>query len=64
MAGKIDRNFSDKSVQSHYFIKFDNNVDEILKRLEQINFLHDNTVGPKSIGKQEVIQEFNKYIYK
>lgn len=64
MAGHIERNFLDKSDQSHYFIKFDNNVDEILQRLEQISFTHGNTVGPKSIGKQEVIQEFNKYIYK
>ena len=63
-AGNIDKNFKDKSEQSHYFIKFDGNVDEILEKLENIKFEEGNTVGPKSIGKQEVIKEFNKQIYK
>lgn len=61
-AGNIDKNIIDKSVQSHYFIKFDGNIEEVLKKLEKINFEHGNTVGPKSIGKQEVIKEFNKYL--
>ena len=59
-----------KSVQSHYFIKFTKslheqtqnktqNIDEIVESLKKIQFRHDNTVGPRSISKQELIKEFN-----
>ena len=52
-----------KSFQSHYFIKFDDDVsEEIYKKIESIQFDSNNTVGPKSISKQEVIKEFNKII--
>jgi predicted RNA methylase len=63
-AGKIDKETNDKSIQSHYFIKFTNNksVNDNIKLLEKINFDFNNTVGPKSINKQELIKEFNKYI--
>lgn len=63
-AGKIDTKTCDKSIQSHYFIKFINNksVNDNIKLLEKINFDFNNTVGPKSISKQELIKEFNKYI--
>jgi len=63
-AGKIDKETDDKSIQSHYFIKFTNNksVNDNIKLLEKINFDFNNTVGPKSISKQELIKEFNKYI--
>jgi len=63
-AGNIDKNTKDKSFQSHYFIKFTNNksVDENIKLLEKIKFEFNNTVGPKSISKQELIKEFNKCI--
>lgn len=50
-----------KSPQSHYFIKFINtdlNL-EFLTKLATIHFTHDNTVGPRSISKQELIKEFN-----
>lgn len=62
-AGKIDTD-TDKSEQSHYFIKFTNtnNIIENLDKLKSINFKNNNTVGPKSISKQELIEEFNKYI--
>ena len=62
--GKIDKETDDKSIQSHYFIKFTNNksVNDNIKLLEKINFDFNNTVGPKSISKQELIKEFNKYI--
>ena len=61
-AGKIDTNSSEKSVQSHYFIKFTNNhsVVENVKKLKSIEFAHNNTVGPRSISKQELIVEFNR----
>lgn len=63
-AGKIDDKTDNKSIQSHYFIKFTNNksIDENIKLLEKINFDFNNAVGPKSISKQELIKEFNKYI--
>lgn len=53
----------EKSIQSHYFIKFastdDKNKTELIKKISQIKYAEDNTVGPKSIGKQEIIREFN-----
>jgi predicted RNA methylase len=60
-AGTIDRNTCDKSIQSHYFIKFMNkkSVTENLDLLSSIQFDFDNTVGPKSISKQELIYHFN-----
>ena len=63
-AGKIDKKTDDKSIQSHYFIKFINkkSIDDNIKLLDKINFNFNNTVGPKSISKQELIKEFNKYI--
>jgi predicted RNA methylase len=61
-AGKIDTHSSEKSVQSHYFIKFTNNrlVSENMEKLKSIEFAHNNTVGPRSISKQELIAEFNR----
>ena len=62
-AGKIDKNIDDKSIQSHYFIKFNNYSDELLSHIiNKIKFNFDNTVGPKSISKPELINEFNKVI--
>jgi hypothetical protein len=62
-AGKIDKNI-EKSIQSHYFIKFINNktIEENLTKLKHIQFNHNNTVGPKSISKQELIKEFLKVL--
>ena len=63
-AGTIMKETNDKSSQSHYFIKFTNNktINENIKLLKNINFDTNNTVGPKSISKQELIKEFNNYI--
>ncbi len=63
-AGTIDTNIEDKSIQSHYFIKFTNtgNIDKNIKNLQNIQFNHNNTVGPRSISKQELIKEFNNFI--
>lgn len=63
-ASNIDKKTKEKSTQSHYFIKFTNNktVDENINLLKKINFDFNNTVGPKSISKQELIKEFNKYL--
>ena len=77
-AGKIDTEIESKSAQSHYFIKFDKEINcntsdtsdtsdntslsEILDKLKPIEFKTDNTVGPRSISKGEVIKEFNERI--
>ena len=63
-AGTIIREIDNKSIQSHYFIKFTNNksIDENIEKLKLIKFDFNNTVGPKSISKQELINEFNKFI--
>ncbi len=49
------------SIQSHYFIKFTNihSVADNIKRLSAITYDFNNTIGPKSISKQELIQLFN-----
>jgi len=60
-SGTIDKKTEDKNIQAHYFIKFTNNksVDENIKRLSTITYDFNNTVGPKSISKQELIFKFN-----
>ena len=60
-AGVININIDEKSIQSHYFIKFTNNksVSDNIKNLSIINYDFNNTVGPKSISKQELIFKFN-----
>lgn len=63
-AGEIDRETSNKSTQSHYFIKFKVNMtDELLHQLKSITYdCKDDTCGPRSISKQELIREFNKLV--
>lgn len=63
-ASIISTDIKSKSEQSHYFIKFINNksIKDNLKNLSNIKFNFNNTVGPKSISKQELIIEFNKFI--
>jgi hypothetical protein len=63
-AGNIMKEIEDKSIQSHYFIKFTNNktIDENIEKLKTIKFDFNNTVGPKSISKQELIEEFNRLL--
>ena len=61
-AGNISTDTDDKSIQSHYFIKFNDNIlnNDSLQKIKNINFLKSSdTVGPKSISKQELIKEFN-----
>lgn len=60
-AGKIEKEIETKSTQSHYFIIFDTHVtDVILNKLNEIDYDHKNdTVGPRSISKQEIIIQFN-----
>lgn len=63
-AGEISQNTENKSIQSHYFIKFDNELTEDkYNQLSNIIFnCKNDTCGPKSISKQELIKEFNKII--
>lgn len=63
-AGAIDTSFHDKSPQSHYFIRFTrtDSIPDILHRLSRAQFDNDNTVGPRSISKQELIYQFNRLV--
>jgi predicted RNA methylase len=60
-AGLIDIKIDEKNIQSHYFIKFTNgkSINDNIMRLNSINYEFNNTVGPRSISKQELIVEFN-----
>ena len=64
-AGKIDTVLVDKSPQSHYFIKFSENIfnTTLFNTLSKIKFnTSDDTVGAKSISKPELIAEYNKAV--
>ena len=61
-AGHVDViKIDEKSIQSHYFIKFTNgkSISQIMNKLSTITYDFNNTVGPKSISKQELISKFN-----
>ena len=60
-AGKISKDIENKSPQSHYFIQLKNgiDVDTFISKYASITFEEDNTVGPKSISKQELICQLN-----
>ena len=60
-AGAIDKNTHEKNVQTHYFIKFTNNltIENNISLLCNITFPINNTVGPRSISKQELIIQYN-----
>jgi len=63
-AGIIDVEINEKSIQSHYFIKFTNgkSITDNINKLSTITYDFNNTVGPKSISKQELIKEFNSIL--
>jgi hypothetical protein len=63
-AGTIDRKIDKQSQQSHYFIQFTNQTatSENVNKLSTITFEFNNTVGPKSISKQELILKFNQVL--
>lgn len=60
-AGAIDTHIEEKSIQSHYFIQFTNGkpIAENLHTISTITYDFNNTVGPKSISKQELIGKMN-----
>ena len=62
-AGNISKEIKNKSAQSHYFIKIDTiEIDEFIKKFNKIKFKTDNTVGPKSISKNEFTKEINTFM--
>ena len=60
-AGNVSKDIN-KSDKSHYFIRFTNGKDiaENIENLKLNAFQRDNTVGPRSISKPELIMEFNR----
>jgi len=61
-AGTLDTQI-EKSIQSHYFIKLDHPTPELIQRLSQLTYPSNNTVGPRSISKQELIAQFNPILH-
>ncbi len=61
-AGTVDKNYTLKNIQSHYFIKLINkefNVDKVINLLNNIEWEFNNSVGSRSISKQELIKNWN-----
>ena len=57
-AGKIDKEIESKNIQSHYFVKFKQNISDNM--IDDLDIKSANyTVGPKSISKEEIISELN-----
>ena len=63
-AGRADKETDKKSPQSHYFIKLEIPVtDELISSLNKIEYKNkSDTVGPKSISKDELTREFNAFL--
>ncbi len=55
-----------QSTESHYYIKLDPNVDKNAFHVEykNITFEHNNTVGARSVSKQEFIEKINALVNK
>jgi predicted RNA methylase len=60
-AGILSTMIDNKSIQSHYFIKFINekSIGDNLSILSNVIYETNNTVGPKSISKQEIISKWD-----
>lgn len=59
---ETDKNkFGTLNVNCFYFIKINDDVnkDEFINKIKTLNFDFNNTVGPKSISKQELINKMN-----
>lgn len=62
-AGKFTySNFNNLSIESHYFIKCKNLTGVSETQVNNIKWDTNNTTGPKSISRQELIQKLNKII--
>jgi len=62
-AGMIYDEIDKKSEESHYFIKSNIDLKEIKDLFNSIIWEHNNTAGPRSIGKIELVERFIE-IYK
>lgn len=63
---KCDKETDNKSIQSHYFLKLNDeiDIDHFLEKFKTLSFEEkDNTVGSKSISKQELIKYTNKLTF-
>ena len=59
-AGRISTEIEELSVSTHYFLRFlPPYTTDYLDKLE-LTFSHNNTVGPRSISKQELIVEIQR----
>lgn len=56
-AGSVYTNSIEKSEQSHYFIKSHVDSQKLIECIRTIEWEHNNTSGPKSIGKKELIEK-------
>jgi hypothetical protein len=67
-AGKAHKDYDDKNIQSHYFIKFNlddkHDIDIFIEQFNKIEFSFNNTVGAKSVSKSEFIKLLNQEIKK
>ena len=65
-AGKITTEIDDKNTSSHLFVKFDKDIKKrskkIVEKMNKVVYSKENTVGPRSVSKQEFIQALNKII--
>jgi hypothetical protein len=60
-AGRPNWNFSELSKESHYFLKCSDQIDvqDLFTRISDLKWEHDNTSGPRSISKVELIKKIN-----
>ena len=63
-AGKLDSNYQSKSSSSHYFIALDPMISKegFTEKYNKLVFETNNTVGPKSISKPELISKINSLL--
>ena len=60
-AGSVYTNPSDKSEESHLFVKANKKKDlkHIQSAFDRLTFSHGNTVGPRSVSKQELLRKLS-----
>jgi len=61
-AGRTYSDTHDKAEQSHYFIKSEVPAEDLISAMASIEWEHNNTAGPRSIGKKELIERVEREI--
>jgi hypothetical protein len=62
-SGEITTDTKDCNVNCYYFIRFDSNVRIDIERLQSVTFEErDDTAGPRSISKRELIKKYNPIV--